>query len=258
MALRATRLAFFDDPSMLDAPTTVLCHLEEEGARHAIILDSTLFHPQGGGQPADTGFIAVSGYPGLKFIVEDVRSKNNGVVYHYGVFEDNQNTHGIQLKEGQEVHLYVNAQRRNLNSRLHSGGHLLDICMQNVGLSYLEPEKGYHFPDGPFVEYKGTIPSDQLLTKQKELEIEANALIATGCKVSAAVVPYDEASELCGGILPGYISKDSNPRIVRVGSNPGCPCGGTHVADIADIGSFKVTKIRAKKGFTKVFYTLDS
>lgn len=36
----------------------------------------------------------------------------------------------------------------------------------------------------PFVEYKGTIPSDQLLTKQKELEIEANALIATGGKVS--------------------------------------------------------------------------
>lgn len=34
------------------------------------------------------------------------------------------------------------------------------------------------------MEYKGTIPSDQLLTKQKELEIEANALIATGGKVS--------------------------------------------------------------------------
>lgn len=34
--------------------------------------------------------------------------------------------------------------------------------------------------------------------------------------------------------------QDSSPRIVRLGRNPGCPCGGTHVADIADIGGFKV------------------
>ena len=32
--------------------------------------------------------------------------------------------------------------------RLHSAGHLLDVCMQNVGLGHLEPSKGYHFPDG--------------------------------------------------------------------------------------------------------------
>ena len=32
--------------------------------------------------------------------------------------------------------------------RLHSAGHLLDICMRNVGLTYLEPGKGYHFSDG--------------------------------------------------------------------------------------------------------------
>jgi hypothetical protein len=32
--------------------------------------------------------------------------------------------------------------------RLHSAGHLLDICVSNVGLSHLEAGKGYHFPDG--------------------------------------------------------------------------------------------------------------
>lgn len=36
----------------------------------------------------------------------------------------------------------------SLCCRLHSAGHLLDICMQNVGLSHLEPGKCYHFPDG--------------------------------------------------------------------------------------------------------------
>lgn len=32
--------------------------------------------------------------------------------------------------------------------RLHSAGHLLDLCVRNVGWGHLEPSKGYHFPDG--------------------------------------------------------------------------------------------------------------
>lgn len=36
------------------------------------------------------------------------------------------------------------------------------------------------------------------------------------------------------------VVQDSWPRIVCLGENPGCPCGGTHVADIAEIGDVKV------------------
>jgi hypothetical protein len=47
-----------------------------------VILDATIFHPQGGGQPADTGFIVPTGDNAdgeIRFVVEDVRSKD-GVV----------------------------------------------------------------------------------------------------------------------------------------------------------------------------------
>jgi len=37
-----------------------------------------------------------------------------------------------------------------------------------------------------------------------------------------------------------HLSQESTPRIVRIGDNPGCPCGGTHVADISDIVKIKV------------------
>ncbi|KAJ0980672.1 hypothetical protein J5N97_008927 [Dioscorea zingiberensis] len=178
-------------------------------------------------------------------------------VWHYGFLEFLEDGSESKFKEGQEVSLYVDAERRELNSRLHSAGHLLDVCMRNVGLSYLEPTKGYHFPDGPFVEYKGVIPQDQLLLKQKELEAEANALISTGGKVSASILPYDEAAKWCGGDLPSYIAEGSTPRIVKLGDSPGCPCGGTHVTDIANIRSLKVSQIRTKKGFTKVFYNIN-
>ncbi|XP_057467916.1 uncharacterized protein LOC130757217 [Actinidia eriantha] len=81
--------------------------------------------------------------------------------------------------------------------------------MRNVGLGYLEPGKGYHFSDGQFVEYKGTIPQSEIQSKQKELELEANKLIS---EVSAAVLSYEGASELCGGCLPDYIPKGSTEK----------------------------------------------
>ncbi|XP_008805752.1 alanine--tRNA ligase 1 [Phoenix dactylifera] len=254
--LSPTKLAYFDDMRTLESTAIFLSCLQEEDARRAVILDATIFYPQGGGQPADTGFIT-NRSSDFKFMVEDVRLKD-GLVFHYGFFKDVQEGWESKLKEGQEVNLYVDAERRDLNSRLHSAGHLLDICMRKLGLSHLEPGKGYHFPDGPFVEYKGIIPKDQLQTKQRELEVEANALISSGVKVKASVLPYEEASKWCGGDLPSYISKGSTPRIVKFGDHPGCPCGGTHVADIANIRSLKVMQIRTKKGFTKVFYNISS
>jgi len=41
-------------------------------------------------------------------------------------------------------------------------------------------------------------------------------------------------------VLMHPLSQESTPRIVRIGDNPGCPCGGTHVADISDIVQIKV------------------
>ncbi|XP_020583457.1 uncharacterized protein LOC110026722 isoform X2 [Phalaenopsis equestris] len=230
-----TKLAYFEDMYVLQS-TAIFLSFEQVDGRLAMILDSTIFHPQGGGQPADKGVIFCSGFT---FVVEDVRS-NNGVVFHFGYIDNSQANCESNLKERQEVTLQVDAQRRDLNSRIHSAGHLLDICMHNVGLSHLKPGKGYHFPDGPFVEYVGVISPDQLQIKQKELEEEAISLISIGGKVSASVLPYDEAVRWCNGDLPSYILKGSTPRIVRLGNNAGCPCGGTHVADISDIKNFKV------------------
>ncbi|MCI14834.1 alanyl-tRNA editing protein AlaX-L-like, partial [Trifolium medium] len=59
----------------------------------------------------------------------------------------------------------------------------------------------------PWVEYKGVIPQNEMQNKQKELELEANALISVGGKVSVDILPYDEAAKLCDGILPDYVPK---------------------------------------------------
>ncbi|XP_031400043.1 uncharacterized protein LOC116210319 [Punica granatum] len=250
-----TKLEYYTDMLKLRSSATVLSFFKVDDRRQALVLDSTVFHPQGGGQPADTGVIAV-GDSELKFVVEDVRLKD-GIVFHYGFVDSSAAVSESEFEKGKEVVLSVDEPRRKLNSRLHSAGHLLDICMKNVGLGHLEPGKGYHFPDGPFVEYKGTISQTDLQNKQIELEREANALISSGGKVLVAVLPYGDASDLCGGSLPDYIPQNSTPRILKFGDNPGCPCGGTHVDDISEIISMKVSRIRTKKGMTKVLYNVE-
>ncbi|XP_073053389.1 uncharacterized protein [Primulina eburnea] len=252
--LKPTTLKYYYDMRELQSTATILSSSMGEDGRHILVLDSTIFHPQGGGQPSDTGSIS---NPEFSFVVQDVRSKEK-IVYHYGHFESSKDgASESNIESGTQVLLRVDELRRRINSRLHSAGHLLDVCMKNVGWDHLEPTKGYHFPDGPYVEYKGAISQDELKTKQNELEVEANNLITKGGKVSVFVLPYDKASELCGGSLPDYIPKDSTPRIVKLDDNPGCPCGGTHVSDISEISRLKVSQIRTKKGQTKVFYNVE-
>jgi len=50
----------------------------------------------------------------------------------------------------------VNEEKRRLYARLHSGGHFLDIATKRVGLNWI-PSKGFHFAEGSYVEYVGTI-----------------------------------------------------------------------------------------------------
>ncbi|XAR57089.1 Alanine--tRNA ligase [Bertholletia excelsa] len=252
-----TKLDYYDSMWKLNSTSTILSHFQGEDGRYALVLESTIFYPQGGGQPSDSGFITVDDDPAFKFVVHDVRSKD-GIVFHYGFAENYGEGVESKLQKGVNVLLYVDESRRKLNSRLHSAGHLLDICMRNVGLGHLEPAKGYHFPDGPFVEYKGTVAQNEPKIKPQELEMEANKLISKGGKVSAATLSYEEASELCSGSLPDYIAKGSTPRIVKLGDNPGCPCGGTHVSDVSEITSIKVSQMRTKKGMTKIFYNVES
>eukprot|EP01018_Ginkgo_biloba_P003609 Gb_24716 [translate_table: standard] len=69
-----TKLAYFDDMSQLQARATFISTFVE-GDRIAVVLDSTILYPQGGGQPADNGYISDLDDQ-VKFRVEDVRSRD--------------------------------------------------------------------------------------------------------------------------------------------------------------------------------------
>lgn len=85
---------FSDTATIQDITTT-------DDNKTALILDQTIFYPQGGGQPYDIGTITdKSG----EFAVDEVRFKD-GIVYHFGSFTSS------TLQKGQQVQLAIDKQR---------------------------------------------------------------------------------------------------------------------------------------------------
>jgi alanyl-tRNA synthetase len=99
----------------------------------AVVLRATLFHPQGGGQPFDTGWIGESRV--LRVIQDPDR------IIH---FVD------LPVKPGM-TQIRVEEQRRQFNSRMHSAGHLIGHFVQSLGWM---PIKAHHWPGEGRVQFK--------------------------------------------------------------------------------------------------------
>lgn len=238
----ATQFAFLDDDQTLEGKAMVLGVVDWPAGGKAVVLDRTLFYPQGGGQPADWGRIeSANGCFGVK----DVR-KESGVVYHIGDFSKD------SFAAGEQVQILVDGERRTLHSKLHSAGHLLDVALENVG-HLMEPTKGYHFPNGPYVEYAGDIAAEKREEVRMAAEAEANRLIQAGGEVKIQTVALAEVKNL-SHFVPEYLSADQPVRMVTVSGSWGCPCGGTHVQNISELGKMVVTKMKSKDGKLRVSY----
>jgi Ser-tRNA(Ala) deacylase AlaX len=102
----------------------------------AVVLRATLFHPQGGGQPCDTGWIGESQ-------VSRVVQEPERIVH----FVDRPVPLGMTA-------IRIDEERRRFNTRMHSAGHLIGHFIQAMGWM---PIKAHHWPDEGRVQFK---PSD--------------------------------------------------------------------------------------------------
>ncbi len=207
----------------------------------AILLDRTIFYPQGGGQPADHGTITSENGA---FIVSDTRLDELGNVYHYGEYESG------TLNKDETVTLKIDVDRRQLNAKLHSAGHLLDIALVKMGLTDLIPAKGFHYPEGPYIQYEGTLENPQELIP--ELEKTVNEMVAEKLPIHAKELTQEEAQTK--GI---YAPPGKAARVVNFEGYDEFGCGGTHVHDSSELGHITIRKISSKKGRTNIAYALD-
>ncbi len=209
-----------------------------------LILDRTIFYPQGGGQASDMGSIQASGF---HFAVQSV-TYADGTVLHIGAVLEG------QPPVGSDVILAVDGARRHFNSCLQSGGHLLLNAMQNAGQS-LVAMKGYHFPDGPYVEFSGSIPEQEREAVLTKLQAEVDRLIGLDWPVMAKFVAPEKLREVCKNV-PANVPMDKPTRVVTI-DGFAQPCGGTHVKTLGALRGMKVEKIRSKKGDTRVSYSIQ-
>ena len=198
-----------------------------EGSRGIIVLDTTCFYAESGGQVGDTGIIETEN--GC-FVVENT-TKNGGVFMHFGTQEK-----GIFTIED-EVTAVIDNARRNAIRRNHTAAHLLQAGLRKVLGTHVEQagqlvnEKAVRFD---FTHFSA-------LTKDEIDEVEAfvNGAILSGIEVDNREMPIDEAKKLGAMALFGEKYGDV-VRVVAAADTSVELCGGTHVSNTAKIGLFHI------------------
>lgn len=221
-----------------------------------IITPETIFHPQGGGQPSDIGFISSIVENSRKVEVVAVRTSvtNPGVVLHLA-----KSTGSNVFVAGEEITQSIDVEKRLLYSRLHTAGHVLGAAVRHLLESQIpgfDELKASHFPDSAACEFRGLIEG-----KYKEpIQTKVDEYIAKAMPVE--IDWWDEndfrANNLARLIPPFQtVSKGEKFRVVKIVGAEVYPCGGTHV-DTTDLcGKTVVRKIGRSKGTSRVAYTVS-
>ncbi len=234
-----TKLLYLQDTYQYESPATVVEVFMHDG-RQVVILDQTIFYPQGGGQPTDKGLIVSDS---AKFQVTDVRLSPDSKVYHFGEFVEG----GFQPND--TVQLKIDSDLRMLHAKLHSAGHLIDCAMTQIHYANLKPSKGFHYPEGTYVEYEGQLEDPEKF--RQDLEKHLAELIQQDLTLTSHSLSPAQAK--AQGV---WAPEGKEARVTQVHGFEAWGCGGTHVRSTQELGQIKITKIKNKKGNLRISYSL--
>lgn len=191
--------------------------------------------------------------------VESVKlDRSTGLVLHSGKLLNTESQSCTPFMLGEEVQMKVDSIKRQELSECHTAGHVVDAAMEKCGLC-LPPTKGYHFLDGPYVEYRGTIPASDRAPLLEKLKQTFTALLEEDIPTKIEVMDKTAADGVCNRKAKNFdfdSYKDDEPiRVVTVAGYP-CPCGGTHVRSTSALKkrAWNLTGIKCKKGVVRIKY----
>ena len=199
-----------------------------DGTEVTAVLSNNPFHAEGGGQIGDTGLIV--GEEGT-ISVEDTKKLPDGIVYVIGTV-----TEGI-INEGETVKVTVDRIRREDLARNHTGTHMLQAALRRVLGDQVNQAGSLVLPDRLRFDFTWPEPlSDKQLS---EVEQIVNDEIIKATDVDITEMPLEEAKKTGAMALFGEKYGD----IVRVVTIPDYSkelCGGSHVRNTGEIGSFRI------------------
>jgi misacylated tRNA(Ala) deacylase len=222
-----TELLFREDAYLRTATARVLA-VSERG----IELDRTVFYPLGGGQAGDTGRLLRA--PGDALAITDTRKgETPDRVLHLPA------PGGPLPQPGESVTLEIDWPRRYRLMRLHTALHLLSCVIR-------APVTG-----GNITAEKARLDFDIDFSQlnAERIERETNALIAAGAATETVWITDAELDAQPDLVKTMSVQPPRGAGRVRLLKIPGIdlqPCGGTHVANIAEIEGIRVLKIRSE------------
>lgn len=240
-----TKLLYLDETYKFEEAGEVRSVARDERGGY-VLFDATIFYPQGGGQPADKGYLKINDAD----IPVSFVGFHDGEVRHYipdAFFSE--------ALVGAHAAMAVNVVARLDNARRHTGGHLISHVLETID-DNLIPIKGYHFPEGSYVEFVNDRNVDVVGLVSRANELLAND-VAISHDVSASLTDFPTIAALRPQLAP-FTPKDKPSRVVTIGSYRGLPCGGTHVGNLSQLGSIRITKVKKQKGNARVSYEMSA
>lgn len=200
----------------------------QDGAEVGIILESTPFYAEGGGQVGDCGeFIGELG----KIRVDNAKKLPDGTVYHEAYIEEG------QIKVGEVVKIKIDLDKKLSSARNHTATHLLQAALRKVVGEQVHQAGSLVTPERLRFDFSNFEP----VTAQQIADVEelVNEEILKSVDVDIQQMKIDDAKKLGAMALFGEKYGD----VVRVVSVPGFSCelcGGSHVKNVGQIGRFKI------------------
>jgi alanyl-tRNA synthetase len=210
--------------------TTAVAELKA-GERGIVVLDTTVFYAESGGQIGDSGTIVINGGASCLFEVDDTQKIRAAVFGHSGYL-----TIG-SLKVGDSIVATIDLHQRLATMRHHSVTHLMHKALHEVVGSHATQK-------GSLVTHDYTrfdFANDEPLSSQQISEIEriVNHVIMQNYPVLIAELSYEDALKAGAVALFGEKYGDK-VRVIQMGQFSTELCGGTHVSRTGEIGLFKI------------------
>jgi misacylated tRNA(Ala) deacylase len=236
-----TEELFREDATLLQCEATVLA-CDEAG----VVLDRTVFYPLGGGQAGDAGTLTAAS--GAVLPIADTRKHpaRPGDILHVPAAGADLSALLSAFVPGTRVVAAIDAERRRAHMRFHTATHLLcalvphpvDGCSITAGYARLdfhmnEPLEKQALTDGIAVLVAEAHPVRHRWIS--EAELDANPQLVRSMSVQP---PRSETGT-------------GRVRLLEIEGVDLQPCGGTHVANTAEVGPVIVTKIEKKSAMTR-------
>jgi alanyl-tRNA synthetase len=216
---------YYEDQQRMEFEAVVLEVFDRDDDRFDVVLDQTMFYPEGGGQPPDHGHLATDD---VTVEVEDVQ-RHDGVILH---------TVDEEPGKGEFVRGQIDATRRKRLMQHHTATHVVVHSARQVLGEHVRQAGAQKGVDSSRIDVRhyDSVSREQV----KEIESLANDLVQDNVPVTQQWPDRNEAEEKHGfDLYQGGIPAGEQIRLIQVADDIQA-CGGTHVARTGDIGTIKL------------------